>query len=268
MFLNLTTGASLLIAGTTIGAVTLALPIATAKIGLLGVLILFLSAWMVMYVSGLILAEVCVNYPPGTSFVSLAKNNFGNIGQLIAWVSYGVLLVTLLMAYFSSLSSLIDFNNVFFDDRRIGNTLVALVVWLVVSMGTEFIDAMNRLMVYVLVVTIVLMMMVLFMHTNHSPWLTIKPTISGMGHLLPIIVAGFGFQVILPSVRTYLNGHEERLPAAVLYGSLLPLIIYIFWTVGVLIGLKQKDLLELAQFSDETVAISVLLQSLDSSICN
>ena len=106
------------------------------------------------------------------------------------------------------------------------------------------------------------MMIVLFAHTSHSPWLTIQPTTSELGHLLPIIVAGFGFQVILPSVRSYLDGHEDKLSAAVLYGSILPLAIYIFWTVGVLIGLTQKDLLELARFSDETVAISVLLQNL------
>ncbi|MAH61593.1 MAG: hypothetical protein CMF42_04830 [Legionellales bacterium] len=260
MKLNHTIGAALLIAGTTIGAVTLALPIATTNVGLIGTSLIFISAWLVMYWSGLILAQVCVLYPAGKSFSYIAEHNFGVTGKMVSWISYGLLLLTLLMAYFSSLSSLINFNNVFFDSPRVGYTLVALMSWLVISMDTEFIDAMNRLMVYVLISTIIIMVVFLFSHVRLSEWVYFKPTVYELGHLLPVVVVGFGFQVILPSVRAYMKGQESMIPKAILIGSLIPLVIYLLWTCGVLTGMSKSDIQQLSFYSDETVAISVLLQ--------
>ena len=108
-----------------------------------------------MYLSGLILSEVCFSQPAGTSFVTLADLTMGQVGKVLSWYHMAFMLVTLLMAYFSGLSSLINFNNIFFDQAIIGNTLVAIVVWLILTMGTEFIDALNRLMIYILSTVIV-----------------------------------------------------------------------------------------------------------------
>lgn len=259
-------GATLLIAGTTIGGVTLALPIAMSDVGLLGMLILYGVCWLVMYLSGLILAEVCAQHPPGTSFVSITEKSFGQIGRVAAWLSYGILLITLLMAYFSSLSSLIDFNNVFFDNRIVGNTLVALVTWTILFMGTEFIDAMNRLMMNILIFAIFFMLFFLMFKIKASPWLFHIPTINELGHLLPIIIAGFGFQVVLPSVRTYLNKQESSLKPAIFFGSVFPLIIYMLWTSGVLTGLTEEQIVNLNAYSDETVAIFVLLKTIVNKV--
>lgn len=255
-------GSILLIAGTAIGAVTLALPISMSELGFLGTLIVYLFCWLFMYLSGLILSEVCLSQPSGTSFVSLAELTMGQVGRMLSWFSYGLLLVTLLMAYFSGLSTLINFNNIFFDQEIVGTTLVAFMVWLILAMGTEFIDALNRLMIYVLSTVICIMLLVLSFRMQWSGWLTAPINYREMAYVLPIVVTGFGFQVVIPSVRGYLDKEKSNISSVVFIGSLLPLILYVIWTTGLLTGLEYSEISEIIHHQDDALALNVLLHGI------
>lgn len=255
-------GSILLIAGTAIGAVTLALPISMSELGFLGTVLLYVVSWLFMYLSGLILSEVCFSQPAGTSFVTLADLTMGQVGKVLSWLSYGLLLVTLLMAYFSGLSSLINFNNIFFDQAIIGNTLVAIVVWLILTMGTEFIDALNRLMIYILSTVIVVMIIILSYRMQWSPWLTAPINIHKMAYLLPLVVTGFGFQVVIPSIRSYLTKTPKEITSVIGFGSLIPLGLYVIWTTGLLTGLDNQEVIDIARHQNDITGINILLHDI------
>tara|TARA_A100001015_G_C15032816_1_gene734292 strand:+ start:2021 stop:3163 length:1143 start_codon:yes stop_codon:yes gene_type:complete len=260
--MNKKLGSILLIAGTAIGAVTLALPISMSELGFLGTLLLFVISWLFMYLSGLILSEVCYSQPSGTSFVSLAELSMGQFGKFISWCSYGLLLITLLMAYFSGLSTLINFNNIFFDHNIVGTTFVATIVWLILMMGTEFIDALNRVMIYVLTIVIAIMLLVLSFRMQWSGWLDRPINFHEMAYLLPLVVTGFGFQVVIPSVRGYLDKDQTSIHQVVLLGSLLPLLLYVIWTTGLLTGLDNTEVAKIISHQDDALALNILLRDI------
>ncbi|MEE2770020.1 MAG: aromatic amino acid transport family protein [Pseudomonadota bacterium] len=255
-------GSILLIAGTAIGAVTLALPISMINLGFMGTMILYTVCWLFMYLSSLILSEVCFSQQSGTNFVSLSELTMGQVGKCLSWCSYGLLLITLLMAYFSGLSTLINFNNIFFDQNIVGTTLVALMVWLILIMGTEFIDALNRLMIYVLSTIICIMLFVLSFRIEWSNWLIAPINFHEMFYLLPLVITGFGFQVVLPSIRGYLDKDKTSINRVVLIGSILPLVLYVIWTTGLLTGLDQVEISDIISHQDDALALKVLLHDI------
>ncbi len=255
-------GSILLIAGTAIGAVTLALPISMSELGFFGTIILYSICWLFMYWSGLILCEVCLTQPSGTSFVTLAEQTMGHYGRQLSWCSYGLLLITLLMAYFNGLSTLINFNNIFFDQNIVGTSLVALMVWLILVMGTEFIDALNRLMIYVLSIVILIMLLMLSVRMQWSNWLVAPINFHEMAYLLPLVVTGFGFQVVIPSIRGYLDKEKSSMSHVILVGSLLPLGLYVVWTTGLLTGLDHAEVFEIINHQDDALALNVLLHDI------
>lgn len=264
--MNKTFGSIMLIAGTAIGAVTLALPISMTELGFMGTFILFLVGWLFMYWSGLILAEVCLSQPSGTSFVTLADITMGQFGRMLSWGSYGILLITLLMAYFTGLSSLINFNNVFFDQDIFGTSLVALMVALILSMGTEFIDALNRLMIYILTFSMFIMLIILSFRMQWSPWMSTPIDYHQMAYLLPLVVTGFGFQVVIPSVRGYLDKEKGNLKMVVFLGSVLPLFLYVLWTTGLLTGLNTHEISAIIKHHDDAMALNILLRDIMNKV--
>ena len=92
-------GGMLLIVGTSIGAGMLALPVATAELGFLGSVIVLVACWLVMTASAFLILEVSLWLPQGTNLISMAGATIGPIGQLIAWLTYILLLYSLLCLY-------------------------------------------------------------------------------------------------------------------------------------------------------------------------
>src|SRR5438552_1817543 len=99
-------GGVLLIVGTCIGAGMLALPIATAELGFIGSCILLVVCWLVMTYGALLLLEVNLWMPQNSNLISMAKATIGPSGQIISWVTYLLLLYSLLCAYIAGGSDL------------------------------------------------------------------------------------------------------------------------------------------------------------------
>ena len=99
MVKNKSLGAVLLIAGTSIGAGMLALPVTTAPIGWTGAVILLIVTWFVMFVAGLLVIETSLWLPVGTHFLSMTRRTLGPVGEIFALISYLALLYSLMAAY-------------------------------------------------------------------------------------------------------------------------------------------------------------------------
>ena len=91
--------ASLLIAGTTIGAGMLALPIVTAVSGFMPSIIVFAICYLFMMATGLLLVEALSWYKGEFNLVSLATTLLGPFGKWLAWLLYLFLFYTLTVAY-------------------------------------------------------------------------------------------------------------------------------------------------------------------------
>ena len=95
-------GGALLVAGTSIGAGMLALPVVTAAAGFLPAFFVYLLCWMCMSCTGLLLLELCLRLPPDANLVTMAGTYLGKFGKMAAWGLYLFLFYCLSVAYVAS----------------------------------------------------------------------------------------------------------------------------------------------------------------------
>ena len=91
--------AAFLIAGTTIGAGMLGIPLFTAACGFYPALLMTFGVWAFMLLTGLLLLEVSLNMPEGASFLSLASRYMGAFGVAITGGLFVFLYYSLMVAY-------------------------------------------------------------------------------------------------------------------------------------------------------------------------
>src|SRR5262245_61253497 len=95
-------GAVFLILGTCIGGSMLALPLATAREGIMMTLVVMISAWIMMTAGAFAILRVNLRLPENSNLISMAKATLGKTGAIVTWVTSLMLLYTLLSAYISS----------------------------------------------------------------------------------------------------------------------------------------------------------------------
>ena len=74
--------AILLIAGTSVGAGMLALPVGMSQLGFIPSVLLMTWVWYIMYLSALLMLEVNLRFEPGTNIISMAGISFGIMGVI------------------------------------------------------------------------------------------------------------------------------------------------------------------------------------------
>ena len=106
-------GALLIVAGTTIGAGMLALPMTSIQIGYINSCWMLVGMWALMTFTALVTLEIALKSSTadgtyGISIVGLAKASFGRLGQFIAANSLFILFYALLAAYITGSSSILN----------------------------------------------------------------------------------------------------------------------------------------------------------------
>lgn len=231
MKINKVTGGILLITGTCIGAGMLALPITTAASGFVYSSLLLVFTWLTMFLTGLYVLEVNLLLPPGANFISMAKETLGKTGDIVAWITYLLLLYSLMAAYLSGGGDIIA-------DAIKSIWSISLQQWLVplpwvfagaiiIYAGVRFVDEVNRLLMAGLIMTYFMMVLMTTPHVNFNYFITGHPYF--LLASLPVVITSFGYHVIIPSLRVYLKGDSHKLWKIILWGSLLPLIVYLIW---------------------------------------
>lgn len=104
---NRTLGSIFIVAGTTIGAGMLAMPLAAAGVGFGMTLLLLGTLWALMCYTALLLLEVYQHVPADTGLGSLAARYLGRYGQWITGFSMMFLMYALTAAYISGAGELI-----------------------------------------------------------------------------------------------------------------------------------------------------------------
>lgn len=228
-------GAILLVAGTCIGAVTLALPVSIAPLGYLSTLAIFFVFWLMMWLSGLMVLEANLRLPESSGFISMAGATLGKWGKGISWACYLLLLYSLLAAYLSGGSDLLQgflqHNSMLHLSHWQSAAPWVLTIALLLFYGTHHIALINRVLVGGLIITFLILgvMMTQAIDLNHFE--LVRPQ-----HILPalpIMITAFGYQVIIPSMCTYLGRDGRSLRRALLWGSLIPLAVYIIWATDI-----------------------------------
>lgn len=245
-------GAILLVSGTTIGGGVLALPVTTGLAGFFPSILLMTGIWLFMMLTAFYLLEVNLRLPGESNLISMMHKTLGRVGEAIAWVTYLLLLYSLLAAYLLGSSQILaDFLSSWLTKE------VPLWVWLIalflifgsfVYFGTVVVDFLNRFLMVGLVLGYLGLIFlglpfVKLSHLGYQQWGAITGAFS-------VIVTSFGYHIIIPTLTTYLDHDPKLLKKAILIGSFIPFVCYLFWqflAMGVIPATGERSLSLAAQ---------------------
>ncbi|GAB4230547.1 MAG: aromatic amino acid transport family protein [Chlamydiales bacterium] len=257
-----TLGGAFLIAGTTIGAGMLALPIATGSAGFVPGTLVVIACWFALMLTGLLFVESTLHLPDGANVLSITKYFLGRPGEIVAGITYLFLYYCLMVAYISGGTLIFQqFLAPYFEaDYPLASTLFCGLFALLVFLGSHVVDRTNLILMAGLIFAYLLLLgggvpAIHIEHFMHSNWKTAI-------FAAPILFSAFGFHNIIPTLSTYLHRNPKRLRNAVMIGTILPLMIFLLWQ-WLIIGLIPYEKLPLLQ--KQGIPIGELLSSVTNN---
>ncbi len=227
-----TWGAILLIAGGCIGGGMLAMPVQTAAAGFFPSLLTMLLCWLFMMFTGLLLAEANLWMKQKSHFTSMAEALLGKWGKgatliLCLFMSYASVIAYLsgaavLMAHW--VKKLFDFQLTYGGSCG----LCLLILGSVIYMGAHFISKINAFLVAAMIAAYVGIISVGLPNVHMEPILTHMAWKRTLGAFSIILVA-FSYQMMVPSVCNYLNHNHKEIKKSIIWGTTIPLLVYIVW---------------------------------------
>ncbi len=228
-------GSILLIVGTSIGGGMLALPIATSQTGFVDSSLLLFCCWLVMTASAFLILEVNLWLPSDSNMISMAKATLGKSGQAVAWVTYLLLLYSLLAAYIAGgggfLKNLLSTFHLSLPQWT-SSILFASVLGVIVIQGVRSVDMVNRTLMFLKLGAFILLIALIF--PNVSLIKLNSGQFNYMTASITVAITSFGFATIVPSLRHYFQDDIKKLHLAILIGSLIPLFCYILWDIAIM----------------------------------
>ena len=220
-------GGSLLIAGTMIGVGMLALPVATAPAGFIPAVALYLLCWIFMLCTGLLLLEVCMWMPKDANMITMATSLLGPIGKYVCWVVYLFLFLTVMIAHVAGGGDILNeiFNN---SLPHWASQILYVVIFIpVVYLGAKSVDRTNIFLMAGLIISYFLFVITAADHVSLQPLKRVEW--SKAWFALPILFTAFTFQVIIPTLMSYMKRDVKKVRLAIFIGTALPLIVYLLW---------------------------------------
>ena len=236
-------GGTLLIAGTTIGVGMLALPVATGPSGFLPSVSIYFLCWVFMICTALLLVEASLWLPPDTSFISMADRLLGPIGRNVYWAAYLFLFVTVMIAHVAGGGSILCDITGWHLSNRISSLIYVAVIAPVVYLGARSVDRINLFLITGVILSYLAFVVVAIDHVN--PQLLTFTNWGKAWIALPILFTAFTFQVIIPTLMTYMNRDVPKIRQAIFIGSSIPLVIYLVWEY-IILGIVPPDSLAVA----------------------
>ncbi len=250
-----------LIAGTTIGAGMLGIPLVTSEAGFFPALSATVGVWIFMLLTGLLYVEVALSLPSGANIFTMAGHYLGRKGKAAAGGMFLFLYYCLLIAYIAGGAPLLGFllKTGLGVDLGANTTLVLFGVLFggIVWVGAKAIDRVNLILSVAMIGAYVALVSTgssevaiakLFDNKWSKLWLA-----------LPVLFSAFGFHNVVPSLCTYLGRDRKSLKLSILLGTGIALIVFVVWQWLILGSLSPEAILKAQEAG---MPVTAALQSL------
>jgi tyrosine-specific transport protein len=228
-------GGILLVAGTSIGAGMLALPVMTSFAGFIPSFFTLTFCWLFMFITAHLILEVNLACPSDANMITMAGRTLGATGKIACWIVYLLLLYSLTAAYIAGCAPLFLHLMKSFGwqlPEWTGPFPLLILFGFFVYFGTRTVDYVNRLLMIGLGVAYFALILFLPSHVDFK--LLSHIDFSAAWTAIPVIFTSYGFHIVIPSLSTYLDHDAKKLRVAILIGSLIPLFVYLAWVFLVL----------------------------------
>lgn len=230
-----------LVAGTTLGAGMLALPIVLRDAGFVPSTVVILACWAFFACSGLCVLEVnlgtmcALGRAGGVTFNALAERTLGSNGTKVATASYAFIHYALLVAYVQKVGELATEA---FPTWPGGSNAASVAFTATMSMflylaSPAKIEKVNSVLFAGVIATFVPLLAVAAQSGSAENLLAVSDW-SKTPATIPIIAVAFVYHQVVPVVATSLEGDKSRAQTAILLGTLIPALMFILWDAAVL----------------------------------
>ncbi len=266
---NKTFGSIFMIAGTAIGAGMLALPLKTATGGFYPSVGLFVLCFIFMlYTVFLLLESNLMSTDPRANIISMTGERLGKTGQMVAWLTFSLLLFSVSAAYMSAGGSLVTTvlqHEVYKETPMpVGMCLFAGIFGFLVYFGTHVYDHVNKLLMVCLIASFFILIVKMTPHVDTVSFTEGRPLL--LLGAVPVVVLSFTSHVIVPSLRSYLNSNVPALKKSLFYGMLIPLIFYIYWEFLILSLVPPEGSQGLLAIASGNYPIAALTNALQDNL--
>ncbi|MBP7074500.1 MAG: tyrosine transporter [Rhabdochlamydiaceae bacterium] len=257
-------GGSLLIAATMVGVGMLGLPVVTGPGGFIPATMVYILTWIFMLCTGLLLLEVCTWMPKEANLITMTHRLLGPVGQTICWAVYLFLFFTAMIAHIvGGGSTMRDLINLTFSVQISDSAAMIIYMLLfspVVYLGTKSVDRFNLFMMMIVLITYFSFIFlsagnVTLAHLSYVNWSQAWPA-------LPVLFIAFTYQLIIPTLMTYMNQNAKKVRLSIILGTSIPLVVYLVWEFLIL-GIIPVDKLIAAKAEGHTAVMPLkeLLQN-------
>lgn len=239
-------GSIAIVAGTAIGAGMLALPLATAALGIVSTFVLLVIMWGLSGYTALLMLEINLKSGIGDNVHAITGKLLGKKGQFIQGASFLSLLYALTAAYLTGGSSLfvLKAQHLFNIDlnAQLSVILFTLILGGFAALGVAWVDKLSRLLFSLMIVFLGLVVFFLLPDVSISQMAMVSANNVSTNALIaiPIIFTSFGFHVCIATLVRYLDGNLYNLRKVLVIGSTIPLSFYILWLL-VTLGTVGSD---------------------------
>lgn len=248
---NKTLGSTLIVAGTTIGAGMLAMPLTSAGIGFGFTVVLLVSLWLLLSFTALLFVEAYQTVDSDAGLGTLAEKYYGTFGRVVSTAVLIIFLYAILSAYVSGGSSILGGLLPTIVDAetttKIAGVIFTVVFGSFIVVGTTSVDAVNRIIFATKILAFILVLGLLLPKVTVDYLLATPINNALLISAMPIFFTSFGFHGSIPSLNKYLEGNVKALRISIVVGTAIPLIAYILWQLATHGVLSQTEFMEILE---------------------
>lgn len=229
-----TLGSIGILAGTTIGAGLLALPLSSAGLGFLPTVALLVISYFLTALSALVILETLTTIPEHTDlhFDSMCRLTLGKWGEMCFFLAYMTLMYSITAAYLSGGSSIFYF---LLEKAGIAppswacSILFTCSLAAIVCAGPRPTDIVNRYIMGAKAIVFFVILWLFMPQVSTANLLDMKDNAPFVFIAIPLIFLIFGYQLVLPSLFIYLNRNVTEMKKTIFIGSFISLAVFIIW---------------------------------------
>ncbi len=231
--------------GTTIGAGILGIPYIVQKAGFLTGLILIIVLGLTMLFLNLLLGEIVLRTNGNHQLAGYAEKYLGKIGKHLMSLSLILGIYGALLAYIigegETLATLFNSQN-----YLLFSIIFFLIASFIVHYGLKILERSELFLISILLFLISLIAIFSFTKIDLSNLNHFNPSLI----FLPYGVIFFAFlgTAAIPEIKEELNNNRHQMKKALIIGTLIPLIVYIIFTL-IVIGVTGTNVSEIATLS-------------------